>query len=292
LHRKAKKFLSTSLPEEKKAHPISNDSENIKISSRINKGPSYLEEPPVINGKKPSADLICQIKEFGSSCVNPKNLKQKIREKGIEEGFSDLEINLLAREVLRDRLSSRQLNYWFPLKRDWKKKEESSSRNLQFVKNDSEKLIEKSQVAVTSEPVEGNVTVPLQSPEESQLEESVSSESSDLNATAPTAVATGRKNPNRIFTFFNLPDPDTQTVSKRDSEQIVNSNDDSTIKPTAKIGNARSISYLDLVNPETIDCTNHPMYRSANEKIEQLKLALFEKTEETRRLKEEISYKH
>jgi hypothetical protein len=80
--------------------------------------------------------------------------------------------------------------------------------------------------------------------------------------------------------------------NERDSEQIVNSNDDSTIKPTAKIGIARSISYLDLVNPGTIDCTNHPMYRSANEKIEQLKLALFEKTEETRRLKVEISYKH
>lgn len=228
------------MPEEKKAQPISNDSENIKISRRINKDPSNLEEPPVISGKKPSEDLILQIEEFGSSCGNPKNLKQKIREKGIEEGFSDLEINLLAREVLRDRLSSRQLNYWFPLKRNWKKKEESSSRNLQFVKNDSEKHIAKSQVAVTSEPVEGNVTIPLQSPEESQLEESVSS---DLYAAAPTAVATGRENPNRIFTFFNLP------------------------------------------NPETIDCTNHPMYRRATEKIEHLKQVLIEKVDLIKDLK-------
>ena len=81
--------------------------------------------------------------------------------------------------------------------------------------------------------------------------------------------------------------------NKSDSEQkIVNSDDDSTIKPTAKIRNARSISYLDLVNLEKIDCTNHPMYRMAHKKIEQLNLALFEKTEETKRLKEETSHKH
>lgn len=53
----------------------------------------------------------------------------------------------------------------------------------------------------------------------------------------------------------------------------------------------RILTFSDLSDPDIIDCTNHPMYRRANEKIEQLKLALFEKTEETKRLKEEISHK-
>jgi hypothetical protein len=245
VRKKVKKLLGplvlTSVPEVKKAQPVSNVSENIKISRRTRKGPPNFEEAiRAIRGKKPSKDLIRQIEEFGHSCGNPKNLKQKIRKKGIEEGFSDLEINLLAREVLRDRLSRRQLNYWFSLKRSWKK---SSSHNSQFVKNNSEKHIEKSQVAVTSEPVEGIVIIPLQSPEEGQQEESPSS---DLYSTAPTAIKTHRENPNHIFTFFNLSDPNT------------------------------------------IDCTNHPMYRRAQKKIEQLKQVLLGKDDLIKQLKIEV----
>jgi hypothetical protein len=77
--------------------------------------------------------------------------------------------------------------------------------------------------------------------------------------------------------------------NKHNLKQInENPNTDSRIKPRAKRGNARSISYLGLVNPIPIDDTN----QMAHEKIEQLNQALFEKTEETSRLKEEISHKH
>ena len=54
---------------------------------------------------------------------------------------------------------------------------------------------------------------------------------------------------------------------------------------------ARSISYFNLPDFASIDCTNHPMYQRAHEKIEQLTQALTEKREETRKLKEEILHK-
>ena len=71
---------------------------------------SQAQIPIEINRKIPSEDLITMIQDLGNSCVNLKNLVKKIKKKGHEEEFSNFEINLLAREVLRQSLTKRQLN--------------------------------------------------------------------------------------------------------------------------------------------------------------------------------------
>ena len=54
---------------------------------------------------------------------------------------------------------------------------------------------------------------------------------------------------------------------------------------------ATSSSYSNLADFASIDCTNHPMYQRAHEKIEQLTQALTEKREETMKLREEVLHK-
>jgi hypothetical protein len=227
-------------------HALASSSQPIKIDYkiiRISKTPSNIlpnlkQENRVIRDKKPSRDLISCIEEFGNSCGSPKTLHKKIREKGMEEGFSDLEINLIARDVLRRRLSKRQLNYWFPLKGTWKKKEDSSDDNLQFAQNDGKKDIVKSQIAVVaSEPGEDRVLPPGSL--EKYHEGTISS---------------------------NLSSADKGIVPPGDNSR-------------------RSITFLNLPSPETIDCTNHPMYIRAQEKIVQLKQVLLGKNDLIKQLR-------
>ena len=79
--------------------------------------------------------------------MNLKNLVKNINKKGHEEKFSNFEINLLAREVLRQSLTKRQLNYWFPIRKNTTDTtEKSSSHCLQIVNNDSKKVTEKSNI--------------------------------------------------------------------------------------------------------------------------------------------------
>ena len=56
------------------------------------------------------------IRDFGISSVNLKKLVKNIKKKGHEEEFSNCEIKLFAREVLRQSITRRQLNYWFPIR--------------------------------------------------------------------------------------------------------------------------------------------------------------------------------
>lgn len=118
--------------------------------------PILKKEEIVINKKRPSNELVDSIKIFGNSYVGVKKIAIRIKERAKKEGFSDLEIVLLVRKILQDRLSSRQLNYWFPLKQNWKKKndiEDSSNRNSQFVNNDDKKGIVKSTLSLETSSV-------------------------------------------------------------------------------------------------------------------------------------------
>ena len=42
-----------------------------------------------------------------------------------------------------------------------------------------------------------------------------------------------------------------------------------------------SLSYFDLVDPRSIDCSNHPMFQKACEKMERLKLTFYNKNDKT-----------
>jgi hypothetical protein len=115
------------------------------------------EDAEELNGKRPSDHLISLIKNFGKSYADLKKLASKIKEIGEEEGFSCLELTLLARQILQRRknFSSRQLNYWFPLKGNWdgSAKEESTSEKTQRENNDDKKDTEKSLAPAPSVPV-------------------------------------------------------------------------------------------------------------------------------------------
>lgn len=76
-------------------------------------------------GKKPSKELDSLIMSIGSSIANTRNLIKNVKKKGMEEGFNNFEITLLARELLRPSLTKRQLNYWFPIM--------SNSRKIQNI---------------------------------------------------------------------------------------------------------------------------------------------------------------
>jgi hypothetical protein len=223
---------------------------NTKISENTNEFPLNLEgfqdkdtrqkmKRLEINKKKPSQKLIIMINDFGHTAENLKNLVAKIMERGHEEGFSNFEIILLARELLRHSLTRRQLNYWFTTRRNLiTMKEESSSLNTQIVHSDSKKGKEESYEVPLQE--SGNDDVPLQS---------------------------------------------TKTGSDA-KENMLDSNTDTTIYLKAK--STKPISYLELVDLGSIDCTNHPMYQKAHQKIVQLTQALIEKKDDKKKLKEEI----
>jgi hypothetical protein len=180
-----------------------------------------LEQKEIeVNRKQPSKRLTTLIENFGSCCTNLKNLAKEIKKKADEEGFSKLEIILLAREILGHSLSSRQLNYWFPLKRNWKDMKESSSLNPQIVNNDDKKDMDKSHLASHADVGEH---VLLQS---------------------------------------------IKTCSEDTNHSDTNANVESS---------PGSVSYFDLTDSESINCTNHPMYQRAKKKIEQLEEALVEK---------------
>ena len=211
---------------------------------------SQVQIPIDVNRKRASDDLISMIRDLGNSCVDLKNLVKKIKKKGHEEEFSNFEINLLAREVLRQSLSKRQLYYWFPIRKNTTDTttEESSSHCVQIVNNDSKKVTEKSNILEQMKG--GNDTdVPLQS------------------------TAAG-------------PDPEGKMLDSNTTTTIAYP---MMIEP--KNRTARSISYSNLPDFASIDCTNHPMYQRAHEKIEQLTQALTEKREEMKKLKEEILHK-
>ncbi len=123
-------------------------------------------------------------------------MAQNIKEKGHEERFTNLEIILLAREILRHTLSSRQLNYWFPLRKNWKQMEESSSLDLQIVNNDDKKGIEKKSHVRSQADVAGAVLlqrIKIGS-EETTVSNNCSTLQSKANSTRPTS-------------YFDLADP-------------------------------------------------------------------------------------
>jgi hypothetical protein len=199
-----------------------------------------------LNGKRPSEELISMIQDLGNSCVNLKNLVKNIKKKGYEEEFSNFEINLLAREVLRKSLTKRQLNYWFPIRKNATDKttEESSSHRAQIVNNDSKKVTDKSNILGQ---IKGG---------------------SDADVLLQSTI-----------------------IGQASEAKMLDSN--STAYPMIESNNktARSISYFNLADFDSIDCTNHPMYQRADEKIEQLTQALNEKREEIMKLKEKIVHK-
>ena len=86
---------------------MNNEEKNIiKIPKETSEGPSKSQEQRIEdNRKRPSEELISMIRDFGISCVNLKKLVKNIKKKGLEEEFSNFEINLLAREVLRQSIT-------------------------------------------------------------------------------------------------------------------------------------------------------------------------------------------
>ena len=130
---------------------------------------------------------------------------KKIKKKGHEEEFSNFEINLLAREVLRQSLTKRQLNYWFPIRKNTTDSttEESSSHCAQIVNNDSKKVTEKSNIL--GQMKGGSDTdVPLQStaggpdPEGKMLDSN--------STTTANPIIESKNRTARSISYFNLPD--------------------------------------------------------------------------------------
>jgi hypothetical protein len=65
--------------------------------------------------------------------MNTKSLIERVKKKGLEEGFNEFEITLLARELLRAYMTRRQLNYWFPIRSNTRKRE--NAQNVQNIEN-------------------------------------------------------------------------------------------------------------------------------------------------------------
>jgi len=120
-----------------------------------------LKELELSGNNKPSEEFIKLIENFSPSSKDLGKSVRKIMQRGYKEGFGELETVLLARKILRPRLSRGQLNYWFPIKKKWKSMagEESSSRHSQnlnsIVKND----VEKSKADIASQTEANNVTL-------------------------------------------------------------------------------------------------------------------------------------
>lgn len=157
-----------------------------------------------VNRKRPSDELVSMIQDLGKSCVNLKNLVKNTKKKAHEEGFSNFEINLLAREVLRQYLTKRQLNYWFPIRKNsTDTTEESSSHRRQIVNNDSKKVTEKSHIL--GQMKGGNDTnVPLQSTPGGPDPEGKMLDSSFTTTAYPIIEPKNRTA--RSNSYFNLPD--------------------------------------------------------------------------------------
>jgi hypothetical protein len=225
-----------------------NNEENINNPKETAEGPSKSQVQKIeVNRKRASEELISMIRDLGSSCVKVKNLVKNIKKKGHEEEFSNFEINLLAREVLRQSLTKRQLNYWFPIRKNTTDTtEESSSHCAQIVNNDSKKVTEKSNIL------------------------------GQMKGGSDTDVL--------LQSTVSGPDPEAK---------MLDSNSTTNAFPIIESKNrtARSSSYFNLADFDSIDCTNHPMYQRAHEKIEQLTQALTEKREERMKVKEEILHK-
>lgn len=86
---------------------------------------AMVDVDKVSRDKKPSPKLIQLIVQMGELAEtydhvvkSGRDLVKKIKEKGKSEGFGTFETGLIAREVLKDKFSPNQLNYWFPLKKN------------------------------------------------------------------------------------------------------------------------------------------------------------------------------
>jgi len=188
-----------------------------------------------LNKKKPSKDLINLIENSGQLCRDFRNSVAKIKQRGHEEGFSDFEIVLLAREVLRPLLTRRQLNYWFPIRRGWKNMlEESSGLGLQTVQNDDKNDLGQSSIPMAAQTNMGDVAL-LNTNNDSEENDSIESK------------------------------PISKPTIELNSEKM---------RP-------RLASYFDLVDPRSIDCSNHPMFQKVCEKMERLKLTFYNKNDKT-----------
>lgn len=206
-----------------------------------------------VNNKKPSKELISLIVSLSLLLLKFSNKFNKcveaIKKKGYEERFSDFELSLLAREILHDRMSSRQLSYWFPLRTHDKKnrkKEQSSISNLRLANNDNSKDTEKYY--------------------RSELKDKASISPRPVNAA--NGIRREEKD-NQVGSEFHPAGVETSLPP------LVNK-----LKST--------ISYFDLPSPETIDCTNHPMYRRAEEKMARQEQISLKKDVLIKQLKEEL----
>jgi hypothetical protein len=214
--------------------------------NRIGKGDHILNNEDIeINRKKPSDHLISLIENLGKSYADLKKLASRIKEIGKEEGFSSLELTLLARHILQKKknFSSRQLNHWFPLKGNWEStaKEESTSQRSQFENNDANKDTEKSLGPASRDPaIKGFPPVSTRNGVQ---------EVDDLRVGSDFHPASSVTHPEMIS------------------------------KPK------NTISFSDIISPDTIDCTNHPMYRRATETIVKLRHDLFRKDNQLKQAK-------
>ena len=164
---------------------------------------SQVQIPIEVNRKIPSDELASMIRDAGNSYVKLKNLVKKIMKKGHEEGFSNFEINLLAREVLRQSLTKRQLNYWFPIR----KNTTNTTNTAQIVNNDSKKVTEKS--AVLGQMIGGSETdVLLQSTAGRPDPEAKILDSNSTPIAYPMMIESKNRTA-RSISYFNLPDYDS-----------------------------------------------------------------------------------
>jgi len=188
--------------------------------------------------QKPSDDYVRLIKNFIPSHKDRRISVRKIMQKGYEEGFGELEIILLARKILRAFLSRSQLNYWFPIKSKWKRMTEEESSSQH------------------SQKVNNNVKNDIE-----KSKTRIASQTGPDNAT--------------LLEFKDHSEGETQDQAADNSNSIQNLSKETSDKTSGS--GPKKVSYFDLKDPNLIDCTNHPMYRRACKKIEQLKKILSSK---------------
>ena len=117
------------------------------------------------------------------------------------------------------------------------------------------------------------------------VSENINTEISENTNEFPSFEEESYEEPLRERGNYDVPLQSTKTGSDP-KENMLDSNTDNTTYLKAK--STKPISYLELVDFGSIDCTNHPMYQKAHQKIVQLTQALIEKKDDGKKLKEEI----
>jgi hypothetical protein len=167
-----------------------------------------------LNKKKPSKDLIKMIENLGQECRDLRKSMAKITKRGHEEGFSDFEIVLLAREVLRPILTRRQLNYWFAIKKSWKKMlEESTGLSLPGVQNDNKNDLGQSSIPLAAQTSMGETGL-LNTKNESEQKKSIESKAIYI----PTTESNSERTKPRVVSYFDLVDPRSTPLPWREPQ--------------------------------------------------------------------------